>query len=97
MTPFELLDWALINGADGVQFSETPAGAEDPGFLRELGQYARQNGLYLEWGGGSHIPHDLITGAPIDTAARNLKAADQALRLGPKTVPLLFGRADALE
>ncbi len=86
LTPFELLDWALINGADGVQFSEAPAEADDPGFLKELGQYARQNGLYLEWGGGSHIPRDLATGAPIDTAARNLKAAEQAAGLGIKTV-----------
>jgi len=86
LTPFELLDWALINGADGVQFSEAPAEADDPGFLKELGQYARQNGLYLEWGGGSHIPRDLVTDAPVDTAARNLKAVEQAAGLGIKTV-----------
>jgi sugar phosphate isomerase/epimerase len=85
LTPFELMDWALINGADGVQFSEAPAEADDPGFLKELGQYARQNGLYLEWGGGSHIPRDLASGARLDTAARNLKAARQAASLGSKT------------
>ena len=47
LTPFELLDWALINDAQGIQFSETPAEADDPGFLRELAAYARQTGLYL--------------------------------------------------
>ena len=86
LSPFELLDWALINGADGVQFSETPAEAEDPGFLRELGQYARQNGLYLEWGGGRHIPRDLTTGAPLDIVSGNRRAAEQASLLGVDTV-----------
>ena len=86
LSPFELLDWALINGADGVQFSEAPAEAEDPGFLRELGQYARQNGLYLEWGGGRHIPRDLATGAPLDIVAGNRRAAEQAALLGVDTV-----------
>ncbi len=86
LSPFEILDWALINGADGIQFSEAPTEADDPGFLRELGQYARQNRLYLEWGGGSHIPQDLTAGVSVDTTARNLKAAGQAAALGISTV-----------
>jgi sugar phosphate isomerase/epimerase len=86
LSPFELLDWALINGADGVQFSETPAEAGDPGFLRELGQYARQNGLYLEWGGGRHIPRDLATGALLDIVSGNRRAAEQAALLGVETI-----------
>jgi len=86
LTPFELLDWALINDAQGVQFSETPAEADDPGFLRELAAYARQTGLYLEWGGGQHIPFDLSNGTPKDIAAGNRRAVSQAALLGAKTV-----------
>jgi 3-oxoisoapionate decarboxylase len=86
LSPFELLDWALINGADGVQFSEPPAESEDPGFLRELGQYARQNGLYLEWGGGRHIPLDPAAGTPLDIVPGNRRAAEQAALLGVDTV-----------
>ena len=86
LTTFELLDWALINDAQGIQFSETPAEADDPGFLRELAAYARQTGLYLEWGGGQHIPFDLSTGTPKDIAAGNRRAVSQAARLGAKTV-----------
>ena len=86
LDPFELLDWALLNDASGVQFSEPPAQAEDRGFLAELRDYARQNGLYLEWGGGQHVPCDLATGAPKDIAAGNRRAAEQAAFLGVKTV-----------
>jgi sugar phosphate isomerase/epimerase len=83
---FELLDWALINGADGVQFSEIPPEADDPGFLRELAQYAAQNDLYLEWGGGEHVPYDLAAGRPKETAAVNERAARQAAAMGIRTV-----------
>lgn len=86
LSPFELLDWALINEAQGVQFSETPVEAGDPGFLRELAEYARRNGLYLEWGGGQHVPFDLSTGAPKDIAAGNRRAAEQAALVGARTV-----------
>jgi sugar phosphate isomerase/epimerase len=86
LSPFELLDWALINEAEGVQFSEPPAEADDPGFLGELAAYARQNGLYLEWGGGQHIPFDLSAGTRKETAGVNRKAADQAARLGIRTI-----------
>jgi len=86
LDPFELLDWALLNDARGVQFSEPPAQAEDRGFLAELRDYARQNGLYLEWGGGQHIPCDLATGAPRDIAAANRRVAEQAAFLGVKTI-----------
>ena len=86
LDPFELLDWAIINEADGVQFSEVPPEADDPGFLRELAQYAAQNDLYLEWGGGEHIPFDLTTGRPKDIAPVNERAARQAAALGVRTV-----------
>jgi sugar phosphate isomerase/epimerase len=89
LSPFELLDWALINGADGVQFSEgnLPSGTEtDKPFLLELKSYAAENGLYLEWGGGEHIPLDLAAGRPKDILAVNRRAAGQALALGVSSV-----------
>jgi 3-oxoisoapionate decarboxylase len=84
--PLGALEWARANGAAGVQFSEGAPEAVDPGYLRALGQYAAQKGLYLEWGGGQHIPFDPRTGRPIDIAAVNRKAAEQAAALGLTTV-----------
>jgi sugar phosphate isomerase/epimerase len=86
LSPFEALDWALMNDADGIQFSEAPEQAEDRMFLDELSRYAAQNNLYLEWGGGEHVPLDLATGKAKDISAVNKKAAAQASRLGIRTV-----------
>lgn len=86
LDPFELLDWALINEAEGVQFSESPSQAGDRAFLLELSLYAAQNNLYLEWGGGEHIPFDVATGKAKDIAAVNKKAAEQAALMGIRTV-----------
>jgi sugar phosphate isomerase/epimerase len=86
LSPFEILDWALINDAQGVQFSETPAGVDDPGFLRDLADYARHTRLYLEWGGGQHVPFDLSTGAVKDVVPVNRLAVEQAALLGARTV-----------
>jgi sugar phosphate isomerase/epimerase len=89
LSPFELLDWAVINGAEGVQFSEVylpPGQALDRAFLLELKSYAAENGLYVEWGGGQHIPLDMATGRKRDIAAVNRSAAEQASVLGVGTV-----------
>lgn len=89
LTPFELLEWAVMNGADGVQFSEVnvpPGTAVDKIFLQELRSYAGENRLYIEWGGGQHIPLDLETGRPRDILAVNRKAADEACQVGSPTV-----------
>ena len=89
LTPFELLEWAVLNDADGVQFSEVnvpPGTVVDRTFLQDLRSYAAENGLYLEWGGGEHIPLDLATGRPKDILASNRRAAEQAFHLGSSTV-----------
>ena len=86
LDPFELLDWAIINGADGIQFSETPREASDKSFFRELADYAAQNGLYIEWGGGEHVPFDLATGKPKDIRPGNERAVQQAIALGARTI-----------
>jgi sugar phosphate isomerase/epimerase len=89
LSPFELLEWALINEADGVQFSETnlpSSAAPDKALLEDLRSYAAENGLYIEWGGGEHIPLDLATGKKKDLRAVNKKAAAEACLLGVDTV-----------
>ncbi len=86
LDPLGTLEWARRNGAAGVQFSEGAAGSDDPGLLRAIGQYAAENGLYLEWGGAQHIPFDPRNGHPIDIAAVNRKAVLQAAALGLSTV-----------
>jgi sugar phosphate isomerase/epimerase len=85
LTPFELLDWVKANGGDGVQFSEgriPPGRRQDRIFLRDLAQYAKEKRLYLEWGGGQHIPFDVRTGRAVDIFAVNRRAAEQACLLG---------------
>jgi sugar phosphate isomerase/epimerase len=89
LSAFESLDWAQANGAAGVQFSEG-GGADgrsaDPAFLDDLAAAARAKNLYLEWGGGEHIPFDLASGRPKDIAAVNKGAAEQARALGARVI-----------
>jgi len=89
LSPFELLEWAVLNGADGVQFSEInvpPGTAVDKTFLEDLRAFAAENRLYVEWGGGEHIPLDLATGRAKDILAVNRRAAEQAFTAGSSTV-----------
>lgn len=86
LDPLQSLDWARRHGAQGVQFSEGAPGAEDPSYLRAIGQFAAENGLYLEWGGGQHIPFDPKSGRAIDIISVNRRAAGQAATLGLKAV-----------
>lgn len=89
LSPFELLDWVMINDSDGVQYSEIPLAPNqlrDKYFLKELSQYAAENKLYLEWGGGEHIPLDTDTGRPKDIVSINRQAAEQANLLGVSTI-----------
>ena len=86
---FRLLDWVKENGGEGAQFSEVnlPTGRRlDKAFLRDLSQRARDLGLYLEWGGGQHIPFNPETGRPVDTFKVNRRAAEQARALGISAV-----------
>lgn len=89
LSAFDLLDWAAAHGAQGVQFSECnlPAGyALDRIFLKELSARAREKQLYLEWGGGEHIPFDLRTWEPRDLLPGNRRAAEQAQILGTRVI-----------
>lgn len=86
LSPFETLDWAIMNEADGVQFSAGAGPSPDRSFLRELAQYADENRLYLEWGGAEYVPLDPVTGRPKDISSVNRDAAEQAHALGLDTV-----------
>lgn len=86
LSPFETLDWAIMNEADGVQFSAGAGPSPDRSFLRELAQYADENRLYLEWGGAEYVPLDPVTGRPRDISSVNRDAAEQARSLGVDAV-----------
>ena len=86
LSPFETLDWAVMNEAEGVQFSTGAGPDPDRSFLKELAQYAEENRLYLEWGGAEYDPLDPVTGRPRDIAPVNRVAAEQARAMGVDTV-----------
>ena len=89
LTPFEVLDWVKEHGGDGVQFTEWHVGPKqrlDEPFLRDLARQARDLDLYLEWGGGQHIPFDTTTWQRRDLAPILANAARQAATLGTRIV-----------
>jgi len=89
LPPGELLAWVAERGGEGVQFSEVhlPVGrAMDEVFLRELAADAQERGMYLEWGGGQHVPFDTETWRPKDLLPRNRRAAEQAHILGARVI-----------
>ncbi len=86
LSPLQLLEWAEANGAEGVQFSEGAPEARDQGYLREIRDRAAAAGLYLEWGGGQHLPYDPANGRPLDIDATNRRAAEEAAALGTSIV-----------
>jgi len=91
LDPINILEWTKEHSGQGVQFTGIPPHllppqGLDPGFLRELGQHARNLGLYMEWGGAPHIPFNLETGAPIDIREGILEAARQARLAGCRIV-----------
>lgn len=89
MSPLEILDWAHENGAEGIQFSglspKQKKGMDTP-FLKDLAQYANSNDLYLEWGGGQHIPFDMETWKKKDILQANRTAVEEAAALGTRII-----------
>jgi len=89
LSPLEVLKWARENQAEGVQFSGLHPGDAskvDEAYLRELAAYAQENDLYVEWGGGQHIPFDMETWKEKDIFPINRKAAEQASMVGTRIV-----------
>jgi sugar phosphate isomerase/epimerase len=86
---FQTLQWAIDSGAEGVQFSGlVPEENQriDPAKLKDLSQLASSNDLYLEWGGGQHIPLDMQTWTKTEIFEVNKKAAREAEILGTRIV-----------
>ncbi len=89
LSPIEIVKWAKENRAEGVQFSglnPKDAAVADEVYLRELAACAQENGLYLEWGGGQHIPFDTESWKDKDLLPINRKAAEQASIIGIRVV-----------
>jgi len=62
LDPMQVLEWALEHDADGVAFSGLDERSRlkcTPKYLKDLSLFASDNNLYLEWGGGQHIPRDM--------------------------------------
>jgi len=89
LSPLEILKWAEENGAEGVHFSGLNSEERkkvDAGYLKDLAQYASSRKLYLEWGGGEHIPFDTNSWEKKDIFEVNRKAAEEAAILGTRIV-----------
>jgi sugar phosphate isomerase/epimerase len=89
LSPLDTLRWAHEHGADGVAFSgltEEQQARINPGTMTDLRMFAADHHLYLEWGGGQHIPRDMTTWAPTDLFAINQRAAREARQLGTRIV-----------
>ena len=89
LDPPGIVDWAADHGADGVQFTDAAApdgSSPDVSSLRDLGQKMADLGMYVEWGGGQHIPFDMDTWERLDLVEINRNAAQQAQALGTRIV-----------
>ncbi len=89
LAPMDVLRWALDHGAEGVQFSglsEEEGKCVDGAYLDDMAMFAAEHDLYLEWGGGRHIPLNMGTWQSEDIFAPNQNAAVQASRLGTRVV-----------
>lgn len=89
LSPLDTLRWADAHRADGVAFSgltEQQQAQIGPGTLADLRTFAADHDLYLEWGGGQHIPRDMTSWAPRDIFAINRRAAREAQQLGTRVV-----------
>ena len=85
LDPKETLKWALDHGAEGVAFSgldEVSRSKCSPKYLKEMSDFAIDNNLYLEWGGGQHIPRDLENWGIKELVEINRKSAEEANILG---------------
>ncbi|MDW7682106.1 MAG: TIM barrel protein, partial [bacterium] len=89
LNPLETLHWAKDHAAEGVAFSGfiEPEYQQLPSaYLDDLKQFAQANGLYLEWGGASHIPRDMTLWDKKDLFKINQKAASEAEKLDTRIV-----------
>lgn len=89
LDPMETMRWALDHGAEGVAFSgldEVHRRKLDCNQLLDLKNFADEHDMYLEWGGGQHIPRNLSTREKKDLFNINRTAAQEAVRLGTRII-----------
>lgn len=89
LDPLETMQWAMAHDAEGVAFSGlTPDIREkcDRAYLKDLARYAGDHDLYIEWGGGQHIPYDTQSWKPRDLFENNRRMAEEASQLGTRIV-----------
>jgi sugar phosphate isomerase/epimerase len=89
LSPMETMQWALDHGADGVAFSgldEIKKAKFDSKQLIQLKNFADRNQMFIEWGGGQHVPRNLMTFEPKNLFNHNLLAAKEAEKLGTRIV-----------
>ncbi len=81
LSPHETMEWALKNGAAGVAFSGIPGRPNrhyDKGLLRDVKDFAKDNDMYLEWGGGQHFPLDMQNWGAKEILSQNQLMAEEA-------------------
>ncbi|MBZ5496374.1 MAG: sugar phosphate isomerase/epimerase [Acidobacteriia bacterium] len=89
LDPLQTMQWALDHGAEGVQFSGLEPcfqAMADRTYLRELASFARENGMYLEWGGAQHVPRDMSNWDKKELLESNRKIAEQAATMGTRVI-----------
>jgi 3-oxoisoapionate decarboxylase len=89
LDPLRTMRWAKEHGAEGVQFSGLEPRFQaiaDKAYLQELAAFAKENGMYLEWGGAQHIPRDLRNWSQKELFESNRKVAGQAAMLGTRII-----------
>jgi sugar phosphate isomerase/epimerase len=89
LDPMGTLEWVKNHGAEGVSFSGLePKFSDriDADYLHDLAQFAKDNDLYIEWGGAQHIPRDMTSWAKKDLQSIIQKAAKEAELLGTRIV-----------
>lgn len=89
LDPLALLEWAGSNGAGGVQFSGIEPEMRpkiDRVYLEEMREYARAEGMYIEWGGARHIPRNMETWEAAAVFEVNRRAAGEAAILGTRVI-----------
>jgi sugar phosphate isomerase/epimerase len=89
LSPVETMQWALDHGAEGVAFSgfdEIRRSKINLDVLLCLKDFAIRNQMYLEWGGGQHVPRNLATWEKKDLFEHNRMAAAEAEILGTRII-----------
>lgn len=89
LSPLQTLEWAVRHGAEGVAFSGIDQRSEqklDAGLLKAIRDYASEHDLYLEWGGGQHLPVDMTAYTAREIFSMNRVVIEEAALLGAGVV-----------